>query len=369
MIRVTHLLTSTAPGGAERLAVHLLRHLDRTRFAPSVLLLYGPSGSDLDTLLADADIPVHALGKRGPGPRPAVAARAWGAVSRLRPHVVHTHGYALAYVLPALWGLRVPAAVHTVHTEADRETLRAGGRLLHRVAFSTGVQPVFASASIRASFERLYPQRHGVVIENGIPLGAHGTADGAAWRSAEGFTARDRIALFVGRLEPVKRPAALVEAFAEVARRLPDAKLVLLGEGSERGAVERAVDAAGLAERVRLLGFCDDVPSALAGADVMVLNSAYEGLPLAVIEAMAAGVPIVAPRVGALPEVVGANDAGLLFAPGDAIGLAEALAALLDDATARARQGAAGRRVATERFSIDAAARRYEALYERLLQR
>lgn len=160
----------------------------------------------------------------------------------------------------------------------------------------------------------------------------------------------DRIVV-VTRFAPPKRNDLLVDAVALIRRTRPQAELHVVGDGPDRETLERQIGELGLDGAVRLLGLRDDVPELLSRAACFVLASDYEGCPLAVIEAMAAGVPVVATGVGGVPELVADRESGLLVGPGDAPALAAAIEALLSD-PARARQmGEAGRAIARSRLS------------------
>jgi glycosyltransferase involved in cell wall biosynthesis len=169
----------------------------------------------------------------------------------------------------------------------------------------------------------------------------------------------------VGRLAAPKDPLTLVRALPALGAR--DCSLAFVGGGPEQPRVEAELRAHGLGDRVELLGERRDVPDLLAAADVFVLASRSEGAPLSVLEAMAAGLPVVASAVGGVPELVAAGETGLLVPPGDPAALAAALARLLDDATLRRRMGAAGRSRARDRFDLPALRAAHLELYAREL--
>ena len=168
----------------------------------------------------------------------------------------------------------------------------------------------------------------------------------------------------VGRLQAPKDPITLVRALAE---------LGATGRGGDRrrrprpAAVESEVRRLGLESVVRLAGERDDVGELLAGADLFVLSSRSEGLPLSILEAMAAGLPVVASSVGGVPELVVEGETGLLVPPGDPHALAAAMERLLDDPALRRRLGAAGRTRVSEHFDLAVARRAHLDLYRALL--
>jgi len=169
--------------------------------------------------------------------------------------------------------------------------------------------------------------------------------------------------LFVGRLRLRKGVEVLLHALAALRARGIAATLAIAGDGEHRAAVERAVAALELGGAVELLGRCDAARIArlLAGARALVVPSIYEGMPLVVLEAMAAGVPVVASSVSGIPEVVVDGETGWLVTPEDPAALAAALAVALEDPAEAARRGAAGRRRVEERYRPEAVARIWEA--------
>jgi glycosyltransferase involved in cell wall biosynthesis len=171
----------------------------------------------------------------------------------------------------------------------------------------------------------------------------------------------------VGRLKAPKDFLTLVRAVAALPPE--SCELLIVGEGPDRARLETEIDRLGVAQRVRLAGERSDVPELLADADVFVLSSASEGMPISVLEAMAAGLPVVASRVGGLPELVPDGEAGLLVAPGDTEGLAEALRRLIADPQLRRRLGDAGHAQVRERFDLASFRRAHLELYSRELAR
>jgi glycosyltransferase involved in cell wall biosynthesis len=179
------------------------------------------------------------------------------------------------------------------------------------------------------------------VIPNGIELDRFG---------APPVPVEGRIVM-VGRFAPPKRHDVVVRAFAEVRPQHPEAELHLVGDGPLRAETEALVGRLGLQEAVRFLGTRDDVSALLVAAAVVVLASDYEALPLSVIEAMAAGVPVAATATGGIGELVTDGDTGFLVGAGDSRGLASALGELLGDNTRARTMGERGREEARRRFS------------------
>ena len=198
-----------------------------------------------------------------------------------------------------------------------------------------------------------------VVIHNGVGLERPQRAPGPAPQPAT--------LLSVGRFRPPKDFTSLIRAMA--ALEPGTARLRIAGDGPDRPAIEQEIATLGLHETVELLGTRADVDELLAAADVFVLSSDSEGLPMSVLEAMAAGLPVIASAVGGVPELVADKETGALVPPRDSQALAAAIREIAGDPQLRDRLGQAGRRRARQEFSLEACRRRHLDLYRDLLRK
>lgn len=376
--RVLHVITRLELGGAQGNTLHTVATLDRARFEPG--LAWGP-GELLDG---------RARGLQGVTRfevpdlvRPPAPARDLAALTALRrvmrswrPRVVHTHSSKagiLGRLAARLEG--VPAVVHSVHgfgfTPLQPAPLRGLFLALERLAGRwTDAFVVVARAHRRTGAELgvLDPERTWV-IRSGIPLGAfRNPTGGDALRRRLGVAPGTPLVVQVGNFKPQKAPLDFVRVAARVARQAPEARFVMAGDGPLRGAAERLASRLGLGGRLLMPGWVEDVPALLDATTVAVLTSRHEGLPRAVVEALAAGVPAVATAVDGTPEVVHPGVNGFLAAPGDVEGLAAAVLRLLEDPALRERCSR-GARAGLDEFDIDAMVRRQEELYGWVLQR
>jgi len=171
----------------------------------------------------------------------------------------------------------------------------------------------------------------------------------------------------LARLDPVKRHADLIVAFPQILQVAPTTRLIFVGDGSAAPNLRRLVHETGVTEQVDFLGARRDIPWILRALDLLVLPSQQEGLPNSILEAMAAGVPVVATRVGGIPEIVIDGETGLLVPPGDPVALANAINSLLMNPEVRQRMGSHGRARVEANFTARRAAAELEALYRRLL--
>jgi glycosyltransferase involved in cell wall biosynthesis len=368
LIRVVHVVSDFGGGGgAETVAANLLRTADPEHFDARAISLWGPFGWEgLEETLAQDGVPVRYMDKQR-GFDSSVVARVARTLEHFRPHVVHTHTYALRYALPYMLYRRVPAMVHTVHNLAERE-IQWYGRWVHRLAFRRGVLPVAIAREVADSIRRVYGIDRFPLIPNGIPVDTYRSPsiDRERWRNKEGFSPTDILFVCVAWLRPQKNPVLLLESFRRGPASDPRAHLLLVGIGPLRSELERQIGASGLQKRVHLLRIRADVPEILNAADVFVLSSDYEGNPLSVMEAMAAGKPMICTAVGGVPELV-EDGCGLLVPPRDAQALSKAMSQMLENPNARKSMGEKSARRAVERFDLRAMTEAYEDLYRRLI--
>jgi glycosyltransferase involved in cell wall biosynthesis len=278
------------------------------------------------------------------------------------PHLVHVNSAKAAVLGRLAAGLAgIPIRVYTVHGWAflAHDGLAAAAyRWIERALRPLTTVTVCVSENERQAglTARVCREETTIVIRNGVTTKA---LDAAKPRSA-----RPRLVM-VGRLQAPKDPITLVRALALV--RAVDFEAVLVGEGPERAAVEDEIGRLGVGSSVRLLGERTDVAELLATADVFVLSTRSEGLPLSVLEAMAAGLPVIASNVGGIPELVVDGVSGVLVPPGDPNALAEAIEGLVQNPSLAHELGDAGRRRVVENFDLETVREAHLALYRRLL--
>jgi len=287
-----------------------------------------------------------------------------------RPDVIHfflPEAYMVgAPIALALGRTRLAMARRSLNDYQSRRPMLARlERLLHgrmRALVGNAQRVVDQLAEEGAPAERL------CVIRNGIDLTRFaGSAPRASTRAALGIRDGTIVLISVANLIPYKGHEDLIDALARCGSDLPDWTLLCVGAGEERRQVLAARAAgAGLAGRVNFLGRRTDVPDLLAAADIAVLTSHEEGFPNAVIEAMAAGLPVVATRVGGVPEAVVDGVTGRLVPPRDPAALSDAIRELTADAPLRYRMGEAGRARTHVEFALDACVARYDDLYARI---
>jgi glycosyltransferase involved in cell wall biosynthesis len=355
-------------GGAEALARTIAARLDPARFDRVLCATrHDPLNLRVDPTVAAAGVHVLSLER---GSRADIAAW-WPLVSFLRDHrvdILHTHKFG-----SNLWGTLlgrlagVPVIIAHEHTWSfEGQSLRC---LLDRSVIGRAADVVLAVSreDVRkmVDVERIDPNRIRF-IPNGI---APKSPDhGSDIRAQLGISSTAPVIGCVGNLRPQKALHHLVECASILVREFPDVRVLVVGGGSDEARIRSLVRHRDLLDTVLLLGDRTDVPDILAGLDLAVSTSDWEGSPLAVMEYMAAGLPVVATRVGGVPDLVTPDVNGLLVEPGDVQGLAREIAGLLRDPKRRAVMGANGRRRQRLEFDINLMLRRLELLYEELFR-
>lgn len=348
-------------GGGELSLLDLVAALDRARWTPIVVVPAEGEVADRCRALGVAAGVVPLPRLRRPHPEIVRSVVALRSLARDRGAVLlHANGSrAMVYAglagrlgrRPVIWHVRV----------ADRDRLL--DRLLVRLASAVIVNS-------EAVGRRLGWAPPGKVrsIPNGVDLARFAPRPlEAGSRRSLGLPEGGPVVASVGRFVPYKGYAHLVEAAALVARDRPDAHWLLVGDGEQRGELERRCRALGLGGTIHFTGWRQDVPEILAASDVFVMPSLGEHFGRVLVEAMAMGKPVVATDAGGTPEIVLDGETGLLVPPAEPEPLARAVLALLNDGARAQRLGAAGRRRAEARFSLARHAAAVEALYDEVL--
>jgi glycosyltransferase involved in cell wall biosynthesis len=343
--RLLHLLTTLDPGGAEIQTLRVASRLPKERFEVAVSWLKGPGGM--------------APRYEAAGIRPLSFAEA----ARFRPDLVHTHmmkADAAGALLAKCVGARLVSTKHNedvylrspLYAAAARAVAGMADRL---IAVSAAVERFFVEA-LRLPAGRLTRIYHGLPPADPLPPDTRSVV-----RRELDLPPRAAVVLTVARLSAQKGLGDLVEA------AWPGACWLVAGRGEDEATLRASAAERGLGEAMRFLGFRDDVPRLLAAADLFVLPSRWEGFGLSVLEAMRAGLPVVAAAAGALPEVVLAGRTGLLVPPADPAALAGAIRSLLANPARAEAMGRAGRDRAARVFPLSREVAEHVRLYDEVL--
>ncbi len=358
-MRVLHLISSGGMYGAEAVILNLSRTLNQQGHASLVGVFCNDSNPNLqlhELALAEGieshRIPCHSQIDR------SVPAAIRSLAESTRAEVIHAHGYkADVYAWLAMRGSssrRGLPLVSTCHTWYDDNALvwlyGAIDRWVLRhyqavIAVSDGVRARLLAAGVPA--DRIH------FIRNGIDLRPFTFREGRSRLFAASANADELVVGWVGRLTRDKGPDLFLRAVAQLRSSFPSVRYVMVGEGPYRPECERLIAELALADVVQLLGQRSDMPATFASCDLMVSSSRLEGLPMAILEGMAASLPWVAASVGAIPLAVHEAENGILVPAENVEALAAGMARLLQDAAERARMGAAARSLAEREFSAE----------------
>lgn len=370
VIRILHIIPTLVRGGAEKQLVLLASGLPRDRLDVHVAVL--TRSGPLEAELRAADIPVTVIGKRGKFD-PACYWRLRRMIRRLRPDLVHTWLFAAnAYGRQAA---RAEGVRHLVAGERcvdpwkgfwqlaiDRYLVRFTQRI---VTNSSGVKEFYVARGLPADLFTIIP--------NGVPLPPDGPAAGTTsthsrptLREELGLAPTARLIGAVGRLWPQKRVKDLIWAADLLKSIRDDAHLVIVGDGPQRARLERYRRQNEITDRVHFLGERDDVPALMRQFDLLWLGSEYEGQSNAILEAMAAGRPVIATDIPGNRDLVLPDETGYLVPVGDRFEFARRTHWLLEDEALRQRLGQAGRQRVAQEFSVAQMVLRHLALYEEL---
>jgi sugar transferase (PEP-CTERM/EpsH1 system associated) len=369
---VVHLVHSLSIGGMEVLLVDCINRMPPERYRHAVVCLtHYTSFADNITR---PDVDLYALGKP-PGLGLGTHLVFWRLMRHLRPTVLHTYNLsALEYAFTAAMA-GVPVRIHAEHGRdaSDPEGLNPKHNFLRRrlVPFVDRFIPVSDNLDRWLDEVVRIPRAKTLFIKNGVDTDKF--APGGAAAPDSPWAPGDFVIGTVARVQDVKNHACLVEAFARLRALLPELaprmKLSIIGDGPLLPAVRRQVAELGMEDAVWLPGARSDITALLHSFSLFALPSLAEGTPVSLLEAMASALPVVASRVGGIPEVVTDGEHGLLVPAGDADALAQALARYARDAGMRATHGRAARARVEERFSMRAMLASYDALYDGLCRK
>ncbi|MBC7250916.1 MAG: glycosyltransferase [Anaerolineae bacterium] len=368
-MKICHIFKIIGVSGSENHLLTLASRLDHSRYRLTFCLLV-ERGPDLSAYIAALeDVGVEVV--RFPIRADLDPLLLWRLVRFLRaaqPDIVHTHlihGDLYGTLAARLAG--VPVVISTKHNDdafrrrgfyawLDRALARSQSRII----------------TISHHLKRFYTEVEGlpadklVIIHYGLDAGTflRGTGEGTEMRAELGVPNDAPLVGVVGRLTEQKGHTYLLDAFAVVVQELPTARLLVVGDGELRPALARQVVRLGLQDSVTFAGRREDVPRIMTALDVLVMPSLWEGFGLVLLEAMAAGKPIVASRVSAIPEIVVDGETGLLVPPRDVKALAAALIELLRNPQRAVEIGRRGRARLEQEFTVERMVAQTEALYE-----
>lgn len=319
-VRIAQAIECDGPGGAERVVAHLVTGLIARG---AEVFAYLPQGTEgwLGQQLRESRVTVQQFDISRTF-RPGFAGWLSRSMRSHRIDLVHSHEFTFA--VHGAWSAWRTGAGHVATIHGGRYWAGAWRRrVLFRMAVGLGGGLAAVSETLRGHLaeDLLLPKDRIKYIPNGVPCEGGGRRE--LVREELGLTSEMRLALAIGSLYPVKGHRILIEALGALRERHPQLHVAIAGRGGEERALREQVEGLGLTDRVHLLGLRSDVPNLLAAADLFVMPSLNEGLPMALLEAMCASKIVIASSVGAIPAVLKSGELGILVPPGDHAALAE----------------------------------------------
>lgn len=371
-IKVLHIIAFRAIGGAERALLMLSSKIDQEKF-DLVLGIFVSQRKNTGPLWKEAeklDLPLEPIRIKNPYGLLQIL-DIFRIIRKHHPDIIHTHGYKtnlLGFLFAKLFGIPIVATLHGwLYSNITRTKLITRASFMFMKHFD---RVIAVSEQIRAGLERLkIPSRKIVIIKN-VPFssGNECSIKPRGLRQKLGLPPNSKLIGFVGRLEPVKGCALFIQAISQLAGSHSDYHFVIVGEGPERESLERQARGLDLEKQIYFCGFCDDITAIFKSLDLYVLPSLGEGIPLALLEAMAHGVPVIATSVGGVPEVIEDRINGILVPPNNPSLLAESIVESLSNQDETARRVLAAKKTIDKRHNVQKWAQSIQEIYEELSQ-
>ena len=374
IINVLFVILQTEMGGSERLVHTLVQSIDRSVFNPSLAWFFGDTPGKEFT---DLDVPLFHVPKKKRIDFSAMK-RLGDIVRDNNIHVVNAHHFmSLVY---AFYGCKIAnrrRLIYTEHSawEIDEMTERwkiMGSFLLKHVDASVGVTPA-VSLQIQSTFKT--NEAKTLVIENGVDISRFSRShDKAKMLASLGLREGEKVIGIVANFKKIKNHMYLLKAFNGLIKEYENVRLLLIGQGfkndpeNSETEIRSFIEKNGLDDKVTILGYRSDVPDLLSIMDIFCLTSFSEGLPISLIEAMAAGLPLVGTDVNGIKEVIIQNRNGILVNVNDIDEMKRALLTLLRDESLRNKMGNESRCLVESHYSLNGCVRQYENLFKSLMQ-
>jgi glycosyltransferase involved in cell wall biosynthesis len=355
--------------GAERVIYNLACEQIKSSMSPEVIYFKRPGRNSFLELLNDGRIPVHVVNSRS-----RIDAGAFMSLRsiclRTSPHILHSHGYKGDIFLAVLKRtLRGPAILSTKHGSTDATSRASLYEHLGDLSLRYFDRVVAVSEYTKKKLIELHvPEGKIEVIHNGIDVSSFSGVEKGSLRHSLNIAEDSRVAGFIGRLGPEKGITYLLEAADRICRSTSGVYFILIGEGILKEETEDFIASRGLNDRIIMLGWRKDATCILPDMDMLLLPSLTEGTPMVILEAMAAGVPVIASDVGGIGEIIEDSRTGLLIKPRDPVAIAESVKALLDDRGLAERISRNAASEVESRFSALRMSEKYEQTYLNLMK-
>jgi len=355
MKKTIAVLSTLGVGGAENMVVQLLTKIDRSKYKPVVVTIDSPSGSPFEDILKRNSIEIIYLNHIGsPNVKSMIAM--WRTLDRIEPQIVHSNLHMCIHAVPWILFHNVKL-IHTIHSKPCFEFSKRIRLVMNFMYKIKKAVPVAISDIIAQEVAKLYSlnEKKIEIIFNPVDTNKFMNHQTKKISNIVNF-------ITVGRLNPVKNQQMLIRAMAELYKVMPSIYLTIVGGGELQNKLQELSVQLKLSDVINFTGNINNVPEKLSYADIFVLTSHYEGLPMSILEAMAMGLPIIATNVGGVPDIVSTN--GILIEEGNIDELVDAMEKLACDIKLRQSMGIVSRREA-EKYDIGDIVMKYQDLYEK----
>jgi len=363
-IRVCQCIDDLTACGAQQVVRNLVTYLDRTCFQPVVYTFQEGPVADV---IKRTGVPVRLLRHNVPKLDFNLVRRLRKSLKRDRIEILHTHLFgASLHAMIAARGIPLLSKVVTLHSDREDNFIQ---RLAYPLIFSMATRVIGVSKHASQVMDKRYRNLHSklVAIPNGVETELFANRHVKQFiREKLNLPVDKTIIGAIGRLSAEKGYSVLLDSFAQIKRTNAETHLVIIGEGKLLNALLHQRDRLNLGGSVQFLGSRNDVPELLQAMDIFVISSLWEGLPLVLLEAMASNIPVVATRVGGIPEVVEDKKNGLLAAPGDSLSLAHEIGRLLRSPSLGQEFASNASRKVNSEYSVTTMLERHEKVYDQI---
>lgn len=351
-MKVALILPVLITGGAETMVARLALQLKKQNVNVNVISMYPKQNSYLETLIEQGGVNIYYIGKKGHGSKKAVI-ELFKLLNELKPDVIHSHIYSTFYAIP--WILfHHGKLVHTIHTKPDKEFSKRNSTI---IKLMTKVGKMILVA-VSAENEKLAIEYY-KVNEKFVKY-VNNPVDVSQYYHNE-KKSEEIVFINVGRQDANKNQILMIRAMENVLKMVPTAKLKLVGDGTQHSILREEIENLRLESSISLLGERSDIPELLADADIYLSTSHREGLPLSILEGMAAELPVISTDVGGCSDIV--NDNGILIRDNDQVALEAAMVKMALDNNKRKQMGCISKRIAME-YDVSSCAKKYLSIYE-----
>jgi glycosyltransferase involved in cell wall biosynthesis len=363
-IKILHLIASRGIGGAERILLTLLKNIDRGKFE-LILGAFVDQGKGKDFFWNKAkelDLPLEPIKYKNPYNFLQILQLS-RILKKHHPDIIHTHGYktnVLGFLVAKLFKIPIVTTVHGLHSGRNKPMIWASLKLLRHfnriIAVSDQIKGELRTQKV--------PPKKMITVRNVPPIKTQENSTKAStFREEIGIPRNAKLIGFVGRLEPIKGCSQFIRTIPRVTKSNPDSFFVVVGDGPERNSLESLARQLRIENRVCFCGFRDDPMNVFQSLDLYVLSSLSEGIPVAMLEAMSHGVPVIATRVGGIPEVIKDRVNGILVPPQNPMYLVESILESLNNPNEAAKRALEAKKTIINKYSIEKWVEKIQNIY------